>query len=138
EEVRRFAGLKDNVQAVVFSRDGKTLAATSRDGRICLWDAGTGKELLYIEAHPRQADSASSSTCLAFSPDGKTLASAGADKAIRVWDTATAKPLGKFVAPDGGINCLAFASDGKTLVTGSSDTTALVWDLAALGQQPKK
>jgi WD40 repeat protein len=137
EEVRRFAGLKDNVQSVVFSRDGKTLAAASRDGRICLWEAATGKELLYIEAHPRQADGPSGSTCLAFSPDGKKLASAGADKAIHVWDAATAKPLGKFVAPD-GVTCVAFAPDGKTLVTGSTDTTAIVWDLAALGQQPKK
>jgi WD40 repeat protein len=138
EEVRRFAGLKDNVQSVVFSPGGKTLAGASRDGRVCLWDVVTAKELLYIEAHPHHGDSPTASPCLAFSPDGRTLASAGADKTVRLWDAATAKPLGKFVVPDGGVTGVAFAPDGKTLVTGSADTTLLVWDLASLGKQSQK
>jgi WD40 repeat protein len=138
KEVRRFAGLKDNIKSVAFSPDGRILAAASRDGRIALWEASTGKEVLYIMAHPNPDDAAfSTSPCVAFSPDGKTLVSASTDKTIRLWDVATAKELRQFQAPDGGFHAVAFAPDGKALVSGSSDSTVVVWDPAAHGEAPK-
>jgi WD40 repeat protein len=129
KEVRRLGGLTDNIKAVAFSPDGKTVAATSRDGRIALWDTATGKDVLYILAHPRHTDATfTCSPALAFAPDGKTLASAGTDHAIRLWDRATAKELGRFQG-DGGFYALAFGRDGKTLISGSADTTVTVWDI---------
>jgi WD40 repeat protein len=129
KEARRFSGLKDQIKTVAFAPDGKTLAAASRDGRIVLWEAATGKELLHILAHPNHADAPfAAAPCLAFSPDGKKLASAGTDRTIRVWDVTNAKELAKFEG-DGAIHALAFGRDGKTLISGSADTTVLVWDL---------
>ncbi|OAI46947.1 hypothetical protein AYO44_01860 [Planctomycetaceae bacterium SCGC AG-212-F19] len=130
KEIRRFAGLKDNVKAIAFSPDGAKLAGSSRDGKICLWDAATGKELLFIEAHPGHVDATFSCTpAIAFAPDGKTLASVGTDKRIRVWDATTGKEIAKLHAPDNSLLCLAYTPDGKKLVTGSADTTVLIWDI---------
>src|SRR5262249_53595735 len=56
-------------RAVVFSPDGRTLAAAS-GGTIRLWDALTGKERRQISGHDGAIYK------IAFSPDGKTLASA--------------------------------------------------------------
>jgi WD40 repeat protein len=138
KELRRFAGLKDGIKSVAFSPDGKTLAAASRDGRIVLWEAATGKELLHIVAHPNHTDATfACSPCLAFSPDGKKLASGSTDRTIRLWDVANAKELAKFEG-DGGFDALAFRRDGKTLISGSADTTVLVWDLLNPVKQPGK
>jgi WD40 repeat protein len=138
KEVRRFTGPKDNIETVAFSPDGKTVAAGSRDGRVVLWDADGGKELLYILAHPGPAAAETGAAPgVGFSPDGKTLATAGADGALRLWDAATARELGRLEAADGRFSCLAVSTDGKVLVTGGADTTATVWDWAAVGKAPR-
>src|SRR5262249_26964276 len=87
KEVRRFAGLRDNIKSVAFSPNGKTLAASSRDGRIVLWETATGQERLHILAHPVVKAGATplgylgsafaATPALCFAPDGKTLVSAG-------------------------------------------------------------
>jgi WD40 repeat protein len=132
KEVRHFEGLGDDVKSVAFSPDGKALAASSRDGHLALWDAATGKDRLYVLAHPGHgADEFSAAPCLAFAPDGKSLISAGADGTARVWDVATAKEVGRYQSPGGGFRALAVSRDGRRAVTGGADTTALVWDLAS-------
>jgi WD40 repeat protein len=129
QEVRRLAGPKASIRAVAYAPDGKTLAASSRDGRVVLWQADTGKELLHIVAHPNHSDTPfTCSPALAFSPDGTRLATASTDKTLRLWDVATAKELATFQA-DGGLHAVAFSRDGRRVITGSSDTTVLLWDV---------
>jgi WD40 repeat protein len=138
KEVRRFTGPKDNIETVAFSPDGKTLAAGSRDGRVVLWDADGGKELLHLLAHPGPAAAETGAgPGVGFSPDGKTLATAGADGTLRLWDAATARELGRLEAADGRFSCLAVSADGKVLATGGPDTTATAWDWAAVGKAPR-
>jgi WD40 repeat protein len=132
KEVRHFEGLGDNVKCVAFSPAGKTLAASSRDGHVALWDSATGKDRLYVLAHPGHHDDEFSTVpCVTFAPDGKALISAGTDGTARVWDVTTAKGVGRYQSPGGGFRALAVSQDGKRLVTGGADTTALVWDLMA-------
>jgi WD40 repeat protein len=139
KEVRRFGGLRDALRSVACSADGKLVAAASKDGKICIWDTGTGKDRLYIVAHPGQASAAFvASPCLAFSPDGKTLASASTDHTIRLWDVTTARETGQFRAADSAFSSIAFAPDGKTLISGSADTGVIVWDVSAAGQVPRE
>lgn len=137
KEVRKYGGLNDKIKSLAYSPDGTLLAAASKDGRVCLWDAATGEEKLHILAHAQHKDAAhSTSPGVAFLPDGKSLATASTDRTIRVWDVRTAKERGRLHS-DGPCHTLAVARDGKTLVTGSSDTTLLVWDLTRpLGVQP--
>lgn len=148
QETRTFAGLKDNIKSVAFSPDGKTLAASSRDGRIVLWNAATGEERLHIMAHPAAkapgtralahlGGAFAATPALCFTPDGKTLISAGPDRTIRLWDTITAKELGQFQAPDAGFSALAITRDGTRLVSASPDSTVMVWDIKAAGNLPE-
>src|ERR1700690_3791317 len=55
------------VLSLVLSQDGKLLAAADREGRVYLWDAATGKQLLRTRTD--------SGKRVALSPDGQWLAS---------------------------------------------------------------
>jgi WD40 repeat protein len=75
------------VEAVVFSPDGKTLAAKS--GRAAyLWDVEK-RDLVGV----LQGD-AGWLYCLAFSPDSRLLALGGVDRAVSLWDVDTQEQIG--------------------------------------------
>src|SRR5262249_45970551 len=81
DELRSLSGPTHQVDSAIYSPDGRRLATSSMDGRIQIWDAETGEEVLSL-----RVSSHSSAHRLAFSPDGTELASAGTDGVIRVWD----------------------------------------------------
>ncbi len=70
------------VWAMVFSPDGKTLAATSgwKSGQIHFYDVGNGRETRTIDT------GAIHSSLLAFSPDGTQIVCGMADTSVLVWD----------------------------------------------------
>jgi metallo-beta-lactamase class B len=137
KELRRFGGLADRIRSLALSPDGRLVAASSQDGRICLWDAEAGSDRLHIFAHPTQTSLPfTASPALAFSPDSQTLASAGTDRSIRLWNVTTARQLGEFTSPDGAFTSIAYFPNGKRLVSGSTDATVLIWDVGAAGNLP--
>lgn len=79
---RSLLGHTGNVDTVKYSPDGKSLASTSYDSTIRIWNSADGKLLQVLRGHRGPVYSA------AFSRDGKQLVSAGADGTIRVWDLA--------------------------------------------------
>lgn len=74
-------GQVEGVTALVFSRDGKRLAA-GQGKSIKLWDVATGKELATLEGHTDEV------LALAWSADGKTLASGSKDRTVKLWVVA--------------------------------------------------
>jgi WD40 repeat protein len=78
----------DNVYAVAFSADSKTLATGGEDGIVRLWNVALGQELLALEAQQAPIRT------LAFSSDGRTLASSygisGDRLGIHLWRTDAA------------------------------------------------
>jgi hypothetical protein len=80
QERRRFPWIEDEIKQVVFSADGRTLAALAENGTFVLWDAATGKELYHSLKEHGQAAS------LAFSLDGKVLVTGRWDSTILLWD----------------------------------------------------
>jgi WD40 repeat protein len=77
----------ENILAISFSRDGKTLATASSDNTVKLWNAADGKEVTPVCAAGGAVES------LAFSPDGKIIAASNSDSAVRLWDVASPKQL---------------------------------------------
>jgi WD40 repeat protein len=77
---RRFGSLER--RPMVFSPDGKVLAAAGPNHTILLWDTDSGKRLVALSGHRGQILS------LAFTPDGERLLSGSNDTTALVWDVA--------------------------------------------------
>jgi len=108
-----------------FSPDGRSLAAVSRDGHICLCEPTTGKELRRLGRHRGIIKA------LVFSGDGQRLASGSwDDTTIRVWDLAGTRPPLELPGHTAPFRSLALSPDGKTLSSVSYDKTIRLWDLA--------
>ena len=106
--------------SIAFSPNGNTLASASGKGKLHLWEAGTGKEIIAIKGHEGN---------VSFSPDGKTMVSGGLDGKIRLFETATWTELHNYTFVGHGAVCsVAFSPDGKTFASGQDDTTVLIWD----------
>ncbi|KYC40485.1 hypothetical protein WA1_25520 [Scytonema hofmannii PCC 7110] len=120
-EYRRFTGHTDFLFSVVFSPDGRTIASSSADQTIRLWDVSTGQCLKVLKGHTGTV------TRAIFSPDGHLLASSSYDRTIKLWDVATGQPVQTL--PAGVTLSLSFSPDGKKLAAGGFDEAARVWDL---------
>src|SRR5262245_53577166 len=83
-------GHTDEVYAVVFSPDGKTLASGGQDATVRLWEVATGKEKSVL-LKPQKGKPLFRVYALVYSPDGKALASGGNEDVIRLWDVLTEK-----------------------------------------------
>jgi hypothetical protein len=82
-EVRRFDGLGSAAQRLVFSANGKELAALTADAlTVRVWDVERGRARRQLAALRARVND------LALSPDGKTLATAGDDGKARLWNVA--------------------------------------------------
>ena len=122
EELATLEGHTETVDCVAFSPDGVTLASTSRDSTIKLWDITTGEcknTLNTVEVWS-----------VAFSPDGQTLASAGSDSTVRLWDPDTGELKNTLTGHADIVCCVAFSHDGRTVASASQDRTIRLWDVA--------
>ncbi len=98
------------------------LASAHGDGRIRIWDLGTGRIRLTLEGHPSEV------FALAASPDRKRLASIDLRGLIILWDAHTGAPLRRLEGHNGWGMALAFSSDGHRLFSGGQDKLLHVWD----------
>ena len=115
----------DEVYAMAFSPDGKTILTGCGDKTARLWDAASGRPL----GEPMRHDGLVSS--VAFSPDGKTILTGCGDKTARLWDAASGRPLGEPMRHADFVTSVAFSPDGKLVLTGSRDKMARLWDAAS-------
>ena len=107
---------------IAISRDGRTLAAEARNGRLRLLDLASGR--VQTLAGSQDVDLQVG----AFSPDGSTLSTTQGEDVI-LWDSergVATETLEGHAAP---IGPHLFSPDGRTLYTGAEDSTAMVWDV---------
>ncbi len=108
------------VQAIDFTRDGKTLVTGGRDGTVRLWDVAT-KTARVFYGHSAVVEN------FDVAPDGARLVTCSEDQTVRVWDleSGEARVLRGHTA---SVQSCAFTPDGATIVTGGSDATVRIWD----------
>ena len=114
------------VYGVAFSPDGRTLASSSADAGVRLWDVRTHRQL---GAPLRRG--LYGLPCVAFSPDGRTVASAANDGLVRLWDAGSHRQVGATIEaspPTDPVNGVAFSPDGRLLATAADDNTVRLWD----------
>ncbi|WP_338898520.1 helix-turn-helix domain-containing protein [Streptomyces sp. TG1A-60] len=110
------------VESMAFSPDGRTLASANADGRVRLWNTGTGELDATLTVSLTEGP-----VQVAFSPDGRTLATA-AGGTVRLWDATT--HYARATLPVRGARTLAFSPDGRTLATGGYDDRLRLWNAA--------
>ncbi|MFE2750214.1 protein kinase [Streptomyces scopuliridis] len=112
---------------VEFSPDGATLASSSTNHTIRLWDVGTRKNTGSLSGHTGDI------SAMRFTPDGSLLAAAADDideHTIRLWDVSTHTERRTLtVGKDTSVVSLAFSPDNHTLASVDEDGIILVWDV---------
>ena len=98
-----------DVNSVVFSPDGRTIASGSGNGTIRLWNARTGEFIKYLEGHTKSVNS------VVFSPNSNRLISTGED-GVCLWDVNTGEYIEEVQIP---AVSAAFSPDGNTCAIGS-------------------
>jgi WD40 repeat protein len=143
--------LDEGVNTIQYSADGDRLIAASGGGRVKVFDAETGEEILVLVGHTgRVYKLAESPGCVRppaapFEWCGTRLATAGDDGTVRVWDVSPqgnqellALPgLDSAVDPDGTrLSTIAFSSgEGLGLADSGGSVTLQPWELPD-GLQP--
>lgn len=116
-------GHAEAVTSLAFDPKGDTLASSSIDGTVKLWDAASGRLLRTLEVR------GSAVTSVAFDGAGRRLAS-GNDNTVHLWDAATGRLLRTLEGHRETVWSVAFDGKGRTLASGSSDGTVRLWDAA--------
>jgi WD40 repeat protein len=119
--VKTFTGHKGRVYSIAFSPDGQTIASSSYDKTIKLWNL-KGELIRTFDGHLDAVYSVS------FNPNGKIIASGSADGTIKLWQF-DGKFLRTLIGHSDRINSVAFSPDGETLASASNDNTIKLWNL---------
>ena len=117
------------IDALAFSADGKSLAASSSDGviRVAQTDSGRITRKLTASKKPDWTQT----KALLFARDSRVLLQAMPGGAVRVWDVANGKLSGQ-LPNTRGAQSLAFSGDGATLLVGGLNPGLSLWDAQKL------
>jgi WD40 repeat protein len=117
-----------SVEAITFSPDGRILACIYADGRVCVRDVRTKRDVACVKgkASPRFLGGNHS---IAFAPDGKSIAFSRPDNRVAVQHLDSDKSVRHIATHDGPVKGLLFLPDRKSLISASDDGTVRRWDL---------
>jgi WD40 repeat protein len=114
----------NNVSAVAFTPDSRSLFVANHLGTITVVDVSSGRTVRSF-AGPKCLDQ------VVFCSKGSTLAGicGGLDEGIRFWNVADWKSLPPLLTPDRIPSSIAASSDGKMLAIGFIDQSIILWDM---------
>lgn len=123
--IRKLSSAHDSaINRIAWSPDNKTLASTSYDRTIKLWD-------LTNKGNPRTLSGHSDwVSCLAWSPDGAMLATGSGDNQIRLWNIGVGQPINDpLLGHSRPIFGLSWSPTRNVLASASADTYIGLWDI---------
>jgi WD40 repeat protein len=118
------------VRALAVTPDGRHAITAVGDGRLTVWDLGSGEAARTVEGH------AGVVRAVVVMSKGERFVSAGDDGALKVWDLHTRALMDTLVREDvegagespASLRALALAPDGSVLA-GGDDGVLSVWDV---------
>ena len=125
DSLRVITAHQGSVSGLSFSPDGRSLATSSVDQTVRLFELSTGAQKRVLVGHDGDV------VQVDFSPDGKMLASGGRDETIRLWDVQTGGALRVLRGHRGTVRDLDFHPAGGWLVSGSVDDSVRLWSLSS-------
>jgi WD40 repeat protein len=122
------------VLAVLYSPDGKWMAAGMQDGTVLVLDAESGETLHRLFWHSRPVHGLAFSGWTRAGRPSAFLASGAEDGSVAVWDLESGLARHRFANPllgywGYGIRSLAFSPDDSVLVTGGDQGYLSRWNL---------
>ncbi len=114
EPVREI-GTQKSAKEILWSNDGRYIAACGEDGNITIWEATTGTAIRTWQ-HEEGAVNG-----VAFTPDGRYLMSGGTDATLRVWDIPQNREAYRYNDFPVSVRTLSITPDGKYIATASED-----------------
>ena len=137
--VVKVPALKNTVNSIAFTRDGKQIAL-GHHAEIVLVAAATGKQTRKIPVSKLHARFL---TGLAFGPRGRVLAAGacnrrGKPSRVTLWDTGTGRRLHTFRGHLDNVRCAAISPDGRWLATGAASRNLKLWDVRRFTRVPPR
>ncbi|MEO2034090.1 MAG: WD40 repeat domain-containing protein [Planctomycetaceae bacterium] len=126
--VRLYSGHTGSVVAVDWSPDGKTIASTSIDNTVRLWDAETGVPGPVLVGHRDRVDA------VAWHPNCRMLATGGRDATVRLWNI-DGTPTHILKEHTGLVTDVAWSRDGERLASLGYHGTLRLWSASG---EPQK
>ena len=126
-----FATIESPVDVLVVSRDGKYLAAGTREGQIIIYEVDNSESSFILHE-----DAGNSVLALDFGEDDRILASGDMQGNVIVWDFMSKSMLNNLRGHRARITQLRFSPDGSLLATSSNDGSVRMWETADLNTQP--
>lgn len=116
----------NKVERVVFSPDGKTIAAAEKGGKLELWNESGDKIKPLFDNQQGGIENVN------FSPDNQTIATAGRNGTVAVWNLDKNSKIFSWPTGDKKIFSLSFRpTDGKLIATAGESGTVKLWDLSS-------
>ncbi len=119
--VAKLEGHTGCILSLAFTPDGKTLASSSYDDTIRIWNVAKRETIRQIHTPVDR---------IAFSPDGKKLATAGTNNGkVRFFDPGSGELLLEISGvPTFFLKSLSFSPDGKRLAVAGGSSAIQIWD----------
>jgi eukaryotic-like serine/threonine-protein kinase len=113
------------LRRMVFSPNGRLLAAARADGLLEVWDVNERQQLHTIEIGSKSA------FCLRFSADSSLLAMGSTDGLLEIWDIRRKQRLASLPRQQSALNDVRITRDNSFVLSAGADGRLMLWNLSS-------